>query len=222
MVTQALLDRARAGDTAAFAELTEPYRRELQLHCYRMLGTVADSEDLVQDTLLSAWRAMAGFRGQASVRTWLYRIATNRCLNALRDRERRPAAVTMPASGAVPPEPSRLGEAMWLEPYPDVLLGRLDDQAPGPEATMESRESISLAFIAAVQTLPPRQRAILVLRDVLGFRGAEAADMLGTTQDGADEADGMAAANKELGQRVEEGAERIRAEALDMMGLSEE
>jgi RNA polymerase sigma-70 factor, ECF subfamily len=183
MVTQELLDRARAGDDTAFAELTEPYRQELKVHCYRMLGTLADSEDLVQDTLLSAWRAMADFRGEATVRTWLYRIATNRCLNALRDRDRRPAPAALPASGPVPPEPSRIGEVMWLEPYPDPLLIQPDEQSPGPEARIESRESISLAFIAAVQALPPRQRAILVLRDVLGFRGAEAASMLDTTED---------------------------------------
>jgi RNA polymerase sigma-70 factor (TIGR02960 family) len=183
MVTEELLVRARAGDAVAFEELTEPYRRELQLHCYRILGTVTDSEDLVQDTLLSAWRAMADFRGHASVRTWLYRIATNRCLNARRDRERRPAPATAPSSGLTPPEPSRAGEVMWLEPYPDVLLNQVDDQVPGPEARIESRESISLAFIKAVQTLPPRQRAVLVLRDVLGYRGAEVAGLLGTTED---------------------------------------
>src|SRR5580698_2303014 len=112
MVTDELLDRARAGDGVAFGELTEPYRRELQLHCYRMLGAVSDAEDLVQETLLSAWRSVNGFRGNASVRTWLYRIATNLCLNALRDRERRPLPAAPPSSGLLP-EPSRLGEVMW-------------------------------------------------------------------------------------------------------------
>jgi len=143
--------------------LTERYRGELQLHCYRMLGTISDAEDLVQETLLSAWRSLNGFRGNASVRTWLYRIATNRCLNALRDAERRPLPAASASSGRVPPEPSRAGEVMRLEPYPDLLFNRAGDAAGEPEARIESRESISLAFIKAVQTLPPRQRAVLSL-----------------------------------------------------------
>jgi RNA polymerase sigma-70 factor, ECF subfamily len=207
MVTEELLARAQAGDEVAFGELTEPYRRELQLHCYRMLGTVSDTEDLVQDTLLSAWRAMAGFRGEASVRTWLYRIATNRCLNALRDRERRPVSVPAPSSVADLPEPSRSGEVPWLEPYPDPLLEQASEHVPGPEVRIERRESISLAFVTAVQTLPPRQRAILVLRDVLGFRGAEAAGLLGTTEDAV--ASGLKRARAALAARVRaEGAHR--------------
>ena len=210
MVTEELLARARSGDGVAFGELTEPYRRELQLHCYRMLGTVSDAEDLVQETLLSAWRSVGGFRGSASVRTWLYRIATNRCLNALRDAERRPAAAVPPSSGRVPPEPSRVGEVMWLEPYPDVLLNQADDPVREPQARIESRESISLAFITAVQTLPPRQRAILVLRDVLAFRGAEVADMLGTTENAV--ASGLKRARATLGART--GAERAHRPPL--------
>jgi RNA polymerase sigma-70 factor (TIGR02960 family) len=217
MVTQELLDRARAGDAAAFAELTEPFRQELQLHCYRIMGTAADSEDLVQDTLLSAWRAVVGFRGQASVRTWLYRIATNRCLNALRDRDRRPAPATLPSSGPVPPTPSRIGEVMWLEPYPDHLLAEAGHQVPGPEARIESRESISLAFIAAVQTLPPRQRAILVLRDVLGFGGIEAASMLDTTQDAV--ASGLKRARATLASRTQ--GERARRPPLPGSGAEQ-
>lgn len=181
-MTEGLLARARTGDAGAFETLTEPYRPELQLHCYRILGTVTDAEDLVQETLFAAWRGMADFRGRASVRTWLYRIATNRCLNALRDRGRRPVTAIPPSFGSTLPEPSRIGEVMWLEPYPDLLLERTDDQVLEPEARVERRESISLAFIKTVQTLPPRQRAILVLRDVLGFRGAEVADMLDTTE----------------------------------------
>jgi RNA polymerase sigma-70 factor (ECF subfamily) len=173
-----LTANTRAGDATAFAELTEPYRRELQMHCYRILGSVGEAEDLVQETLLAAWRGIGEFEGRSSMRTWLYRIATNRCLNALRDQDRRPAPVA-----AVPlPEPSRLAEVTWLEPYPDSLLARLDDPAPGPEARVETREAISLAFVTATQTLPPRQRAILLLRDVLGYRGAEVADMLDTTE----------------------------------------
>ncbi|MGH2993847.1 MAG: sigma-70 family RNA polymerase sigma factor [Solirubrobacterales bacterium] len=174
---EATLARARAGDEGAFRELTEPHRRELQLHCYRILGSVQDAEDLVQETLLAAWRGLETFEGRASVRSWLYRIATNRCLNALRARSRRPKEVQT-VSDAL--EPTRRVEPVWLEPYPDVLLEGLADAAPGPDARYETRESIELAFIVALQTLPPRQRAVLVLRDVLGFRTAEVAEMLDT------------------------------------------
>jgi RNA polymerase sigma-70 factor (TIGR02960 family) len=176
---EVLLSGAREGSAQAFSELTEPYRRELQMHCYRITGSVAEAEDLVQDTLLAAWRGIGGFAGRSSVRTWLYRIATNRCLNALRDRNHRPLPVAAPPPM---PEPSRLCEVPWLEPYPDTAV-EFDEVAPGPEARVESREAVSLAFVAAAQTLPPRQRAILVLRDVLGYRGAEVADMLDTTED---------------------------------------
>jgi RNA polymerase sigma-70 factor (TIGR02960 family) len=162
-------------DDAAFRELTEPHRRELQLHCYRMLGSIQDAEDLVQETLLAAWRSRDTFEGRASVRSWLYRIATNRCLNALRARSRRPQGEAMFDA----PEPTRRTEPLWLEPYADVLLEDIPDSAPGPAARYEARESIELAFIVALQSLPPRQRAALVLRDVLGFRNAEVAEMLG-------------------------------------------
>ena len=178
---EGLLSGARQGDATAFGELTEPYRRELQVHCYRLVGSVAEAEDLVQDTLLAAWRGIGSFAGRSSVRTWLYRIATNRSLNALRDRDRRPLPVAPPPSVPLP-EPSQVGEVPWLEPYPGTLAG-FDGAVPGPEARVESREGVSLAFVAAVQTLPPRQRAILLLRDVLGYRGAEAAAMLDTTED---------------------------------------
>jgi RNA polymerase sigma-70 factor (ECF subfamily) len=181
-VSEGLLSRARAGDQDAFGELVEPYRRELQVHCYRILGSVPDAEDIVQETLLAAWRGLAGFEGRASVRAWLYRIATNRCLNALRDSGRRQPPQP-PGRLSEPPEPTRRGEPVWLEPYPDVLLEGIADPAPGPEARYESRETIELAFIAALQHLPPRQRAVLVLRDVLGFRTAEVADMLDGTED---------------------------------------
>jgi RNA polymerase sigma-70 factor (TIGR02960 family) len=173
----ATLARARAGDDEAFRELTEPYRRELQLHCYRILGSMQDAEDLVQETLLAAWRGLDGFEGRSSVRNWLYRIATNRCLNALRDRSRRPRALqTMDDT----PSPTRRTEPVWLEPYPDVLLEEIPDDSRGPAARYEARESVELAFILALQRLPPRQRAALVLRDVLGFRTAEVAEMLDT------------------------------------------
>jgi RNA polymerase sigma-70 factor (ECF subfamily) len=180
-MTTELLGRARAGDREAFAQLVAPHRGELQAHCYRMLGSLQDAEDAVQETLLAAWLGLDGFEGRASVRTWLYRVATNRCLNQLRSAARRPVAATpLPIT---PPEPSRMGEAFWLQPYPDVLLDRLTDQAPGPEARYESREAISLAFVTALQLLPPNQRAVLLLRDVLGYRAAEAAEQLGLSED---------------------------------------
>ncbi len=174
---EAALARARAGDEDAFRELTDPYRRELQLHCYRILGSVQDAEDLVQETLLAAWRGLEAFEGRSSVRAWLYRIATNRCLNVLRDRARRPREVQAMVE---PPEPTRRTEPIWVEPYPDVLFEEIADRSPGPPARYEARETIELAFIVALQRLPPRQRAALVLRDVLGFRTAEIADMLDT------------------------------------------
>ena len=174
---KATLARARAGDEDAFRELTDPHRRELQVHCYRILGSVQDAEDLVQETLLAAWRGLEAFEGRSSVRAWLYRIATNRCLNVLRDRTRRPREVqAMPP----PPEPTRRTEPIWLEPYPDVLLEDIPDRSPGPAARYEAREAVELAFISALQNMPPRQRAALVLRDVLGFRTAEVAEMLDT------------------------------------------
>src|SRR5262252_4265846 len=175
-----LVFRARSGDNDAFRELTEPYRRELQVHCYRMLGSFQDAEDALQDTLLAAWQGLAGFEGRASVRTWLYRIATNRCLNALRTASRRPAQEwNVPKID--PPEPTTGGEVVWLQPYPDALLDGAAGGPSGPEARYEQAEAISLAFVTALQLLPPRQLAVLVLRDVLGFHASEVAGMLGTT-----------------------------------------
>jgi RNA polymerase sigma-70 factor (ECF subfamily) len=177
-----LLAQARAGDGEAFGRLVDPYRRELQVHCYRFLGSMQDAEDALQETLLSAWQGLAGFEGRASVRTWLYRVATSRCLDALRSARRRPPVSTPPA-GLDPPEPTRLGEVLWLEPCPDALLDGLADSTPGPEARYETTESISLAFITALQLLPPRQRAALILRDVLGFHASEAAQIIGTSEE---------------------------------------
>jgi RNA polymerase sigma-70 factor (TIGR02960 family) len=180
VVTGDLMSRARAGDGEAFRELTEPYRRELQVHCYRMLGSFQDAEDALQDALLAAWQGLQGFQERASLRTWLYRIATNTCLNARRSASRRPAK-EWNVPNVEPPEPTRLGEIVWLEPFPDVLLEGAIDAPLGPEARYEQTESISLAFVTALQVLPPRQLAVLVLRDVLGFHAGEVADMLGTT-----------------------------------------
>jgi RNA polymerase sigma-70 factor (TIGR02960 family) len=173
-MTEAILARAQAGDGEAFRELTGPYRRELLAHCYRILGSVADAEDVLQEALLAAWRSLSSFDGR-SLRAWLYRIATNRCLNYLRDESRRPQTVSLPDPG---PAPVRSDEPWWLEAYPDVLL---DDVAAGPEARYDARESIALSFVAGLQHLPPQQRAILVLRDVLGFPAAEVAGILGTS-----------------------------------------
>ncbi len=182
IVTTTALARARAGDGEAFRELTDPHRRELQLHCYRILGSVQDAEDVMQETLLAAWRGLGQFEGRASLRTWLYKIATNRCLNALRDTGRRPAAAARYQWPAPPPEPTRRTEPLWLQPYPDALLEDLPDNAPGPEARYETREAVALAFVAGLQRLPPRQRAVLVLRDVLGYPAAQAAGLLEVTE----------------------------------------
>jgi RNA polymerase sigma-70 factor (ECF subfamily) len=185
--TADLVERARAGDGEAFRELTEPHRRELRVHCYRMLGSLQDAEDALQDTLLAAWQGLAGFEGRASVRTWLYRIATNTCLNARRSASRRRAREwNMPA--VEPPEPTRLGEVMWLEPFPDTLLPRETEMPLGPQARYERSEAVSLAFVTALQVLPPRQLAVLLLRDVLGFHANEVADMLDSTVDSVNSA----------------------------------
>jgi RNA polymerase sigma-70 factor (TIGR02960 family) len=180
-VSTELIEAARAGDSDAFRQLTEPHWRELQVHCYRFLGSLQDAEDAMQDIMLAAWQGIGGFEGRSSLRTWLYQIATNRCLNTLRSTRRR-AAAPWAVSGVEPLEPSGLGEVTWLEPYPDTL-----QDAPampqGPEARYEAGEAISLAFITALQVLPPRQRAVLILRDVLGFTAAETADMLDATAD---------------------------------------
>ncbi len=175
-----LMSRARAGDGQAFRALTEPHRRELQVHCYRMLGSFHDAEDALQEVLLAAWRGLAGFDGRASLRTWLYRIATNRCLDALRAVRRRPPK-PWDIPGIEPPQATEFGEIHWLEPYPDALLDDTGGASPGPEVRYEQAESLSLAFVTALQFLPPRQLAVLILRDVLGFHADEVAGMLDTS-----------------------------------------
>lgn len=177
-----LLSIARAGDEEAFRELAAPYLRELHVHCYRMLGSFHDAEDALQETLLRAWRGLHRFEGRSSARAWLYRIATNACLTALERRTRQPPPLPpdlLPGSDGPPPSP--LAEATWLEPYPDVLLDELPGGAPDPQARYDARESVALAFVAALQLLPPRQRSALLLRDVLGWSAAEIADALGTS-----------------------------------------
>jgi RNA polymerase sigma-70 factor (TIGR02960 family) len=184
-----LISLARTGDGEAFRALTDPLRRELHVHCYRMLGSVQDAEDALQDTLLAAWQGFDRYEERASLRTWLYRIATNRCLNVRRAASRRPAK-EWDVPGVQPPEPTGLGEVVWLEPYPD-----------GPEARYERSEAISLAFVTALQLLPPRQTAVLILRDVLGFRASEVAEMLDST---------VESVNSAL-KRARAGLERRRA-----------
>jgi RNA polymerase sigma-70 factor (TIGR02960 family) len=185
------LARAQRGDEDAFAELTEPYRRELQLHCYRILGSLQDAEDLLQETLLGAWRGLEQFEGRSSLRAWLYTIATNRCLNFVRDGGRRPqpAGVSAGASGGGGGSAGggasvseNFSEIAWLEAYPNSLLEGLADLDPGPEARYEAKEAVALAFVSGLQHLAPRQRAVLVLRDVLGFHTSEVADMLGVSE----------------------------------------
>jgi RNA polymerase sigma-70 factor (TIGR02960 family) len=180
-VSAELLDRARGGDGEAFRLVAEPHRRELQVHCYRMLGSLQDAEDALQETLLAAWRGLAAFEGRSSLRTWLYQVATSRCLNMLRAKRRRPVVDPLPPGVALP-EPSRTGEVVWLEPYPDALLGG-PDEPPGPEGRYEASEAISIAFLTALQTLSARQRAVLILRDVLGYRAREVATMLDTSEE---------------------------------------
>jgi RNA polymerase sigma-70 factor, ECF subfamily len=203
-----LLRRARAGDESAFAPLANRFRAELQLHCYRIVGSVQDAEDMVQETLLAAWRSLERFEGRASLRSWLYRIATNRCLNALRDRGRRPHALPAPPQETPPPpRPTRLGEPVWLQPYPEVLLEGALDRSLQPEARYQAREAIGLAFVAALQRLPPRQRAVLVLRDVLSFRAAEVAEMLGVTEVSVNRA--LQRARQTLDRAVPPGAREV-------------
>ncbi len=172
-----VLARAQSGDGEAFQELTDPYRRELRVHCYRILGSFQDAEDILQETLLSAWQALDRFDGR-SLRAWLYRIATNRCLNYLRATSRRPKASGGSDWGSQFADATHSDEPWWLEPYPDALI---DEIEPGPEARYDARESIALSFVAGLQHLPTQQRAALVLRDVLGFSAAEVAEMLDST-----------------------------------------
>jgi RNA polymerase sigma-70 factor (ECF subfamily) len=210
VVTSDLITRARAGDGEAFRELTEPHRRELQVHCYRMLGSLQDAEDALQDTLLAAWQGLAGFEGRASIRTWLYRIASNRCLNALRSASRRPAK-QWDVPGVRPPDPTRLGEVAWLEPYPDALLEGAIDAPLGPEARYEQSEAISLAFVTALQVLPARQRAVLILREVLGYHADEVAGMLDSSVESVNSA--LKRARTGLQRRLPAAGEREPAAA---------
>jgi RNA polymerase sigma-70 factor, ECF subfamily len=184
MTTAQPSHQARASDRSdqEFERLAEPFRREIKLHCYRMLGSLHEAEDLVQETYLRAWRSFDHFEG-GSLRAWLYRIATNACLNAIASRkhaprflpdQQGPAATTVQMPEGAPP-----ADVAWLEPYPDSNLEGIADEAPNPEARYAAREAVGLAFVAAIQALPPRQRAAILLCDVLGWAAAEAATLLG-------------------------------------------
>ena len=212
VATADLIARARAGDGDAFQELIGPYRRELQVHCYRMLGSFQDAEDALQDTLLTSWRGLGRFEGRSSIRTWLYRIATNRCLSALRSASRRPAK-EWDVPRVDPPEPTGFSDVVWLEPFPDALLAGASDGPLGPETRYERSEAISLAFVTALQVLPPRQLAVLILRDVLGFHASEVADMLDSTVELVTSALKRARANLE--RRLASTADREPAPAPD-------
>src|SRR5881398_2640522 len=178
---QALLQRARSGDEAAFAALLDPYRAELHAHCYRMLGSVHDAEDALQDAMLRAWRGLAKFEGRSSLRSWLYTIATNTCLDQIARRPKRVLPIDYgPATDPHVAPGAPVVESVWIEPYPDEVLG-IEDGYAAPDARYEQRESIELAFVAALQHLPANQRAVLILREVLGFSAKEVAETLQTT-----------------------------------------
>lgn len=212
-----LLEAARAGDADAFARVLEPHRRALHTHCYRMLGSMADAEDALQDALLNAWRGLAKFEGRSSLRSWLYTIATNACLRAI---ERRPKRV-LPIDYAPAADPhdgvaEPLVDAVWVEPYPDERLG-LEDGLAGPEARYEQRESVELAFIAALQHLPARQRAVLILRDVLGFSARETAGALEMSPPAVDSA--LQRAHKAVDERLPDRSQQAVLGSLGDPGL---
>jgi RNA polymerase sigma-70 factor (ECF subfamily) len=204
-----LLTAARGGDEDAFARLMRPYRGELSAHCYRMLGSIHDAEDALQETLLRAWRSLARFEGRSSMRSWLYTIATNVCLRAIERRPKRVLPIDYGPASADPHAPTAepLTESVWVEPFPD------------PDVRYEQRESVELAFIAALQHLPAQQRAVLILRDVLGFSGAEVADALDTNADAVYSA--LQRAHKTVEQRLPEQTQQATLRSLGDDGLRE-
>jgi RNA polymerase sigma-70 factor, ECF subfamily len=214
---RALLQAARAGDEDAFRKLVEPHRRELNAHCYRMLGSVHDAEDALQETLLRAWRGLPKFEERSSLRAWLYRIATNTCLNLIERRPKRVLPVDYgPAADPHDDQGEPLVESVWVEPFPDEMLGS-DDALASPEARYELRESVELAFVAALQNLPARQRAVLILREVLGFSGQEVADALETTPAAVYSA--LQRAHKAVEERLPEQSQQETLRSLGDDGL---
>ena len=214
---QGLLAAARGGDETAFGRLVEPHRRELHAHCYRMLGSLHDAEDALQDALLRAWRGLDRFEDRGSLRAWLYRIATNTSLDAIGRRPKRVLPIDQgPASDPMDGPGEPLVESVWIEPYPDETLG-IEDGYAAPEARYEQREAVELAFIAALQHLPATQRAVLILREVLGFSAQEAADLLDTTV--ASVNSGLQRARKAVDERLPERSQQATLRALGDDGL---
>jgi RNA polymerase sigma-70 factor, ECF subfamily len=215
-----LLEAARRGDEGAYGRLVEPHRAELHAHCYRMLGSLHDAEDALQEALLRAWRGLGRFEGRSSARTWLYRIATNSCLDlaARRARARALPIERAPAAGAGEGPGEPLAEALFIEPYPDERLGLADGLA-APEARYERRESVELAFIACLQHLPPAQRAVLILREVLGFSAREAAQALSTSVASVNSA--LQRARRSVGERLPQPSQQATLRALGDAGLRE-
>jgi RNA polymerase sigma-70 factor (ECF subfamily) len=212
-----LLAAARKGDERAYGQLVERYRKELHAHCYRMLGSVHDAEDALQDALLRAWRGLARFEGRSSTRTWLYKIATNACLDAIGRRPKRVLPIDYgPAYDPHDGPGDPIIESVWVEPYPDERLG-LEDGLASPDATYEQRESVELAFVAALQHLPANQRAVLILREVLGFSAKEVADSLDTTVASVNSA--MQRARATVDERVPEQSQQATLRALGDDGL---
>jgi RNA polymerase sigma-70 factor, ECF subfamily len=205
---QELIDAAREGDEHAFRDLIEQHRRELHAHCYRMMGSLHDAEDALQDALLRAWRGLPRFEGRSSPGSWLYRIATNACLDAIARRPKRVLPIDYGAAGGAG---DALDESVWVEPYPDDHLG-LEDGYASPDARYEQREAVELAFIAALQHLPARQRAVLILRDVLGFRAKEVGEVLETTPTSVNSA--LQRARKALDERLPDKSQQATLRAL--------
>src|SRR5919201_668646 len=217
--TTALLQAAQGGDEEAYRRLIEPYRAELHAHCYRMLGSVHDAEDALQEASLRAWRALGRFEGRSSLRSWLYTIATNTCLNAIARRPKRVLPIDYgPATDphTAPGEP--IVESVWIEPYPDEMLG-LQDGLASPEARYEQREAVELAFIAALQHLPANQRAVLILREVLGFSAREVAETLDTTVASVNSA--LQRARATVDDRLPEQSQQATLRALGDDGVRE-
>lgn len=206
-----LLEAARRGDEDAYSGLLEPHRAALFAHCYRMLGSVQDAEDAMQDTMLRAWRGIAGFDGHGPIRAWLYRIATNASLTLLRRRSRRVLPIDYGPPAGPGDRPDRLDERIWLEPIPDRDLG-LEDGLAGPDARYEQRESLELAFVAALQLIPARQRAVLILRDVVGFSAREVAEALEMTVASVNSL--LQRAHRAVDERVPEESQQATLAAL--------